>query len=113
MIQWVTENTRSRCEDKPSKLDLLFTKGINLETDINYECPFGRSDYVVLEIEIKGDMEDKQKESYKKKIRNYAKANYSAMKKFFDETDWMKIKEVKDVVTYHNIWIDEQPGGNR
>ena len=31
MIQWVTENTRYRGEDKPSRLDLLFTKGINLE----------------------------------------------------------------------------------
>ena len=31
------------------------------------ECPFGRSDHVILEIEIKGNMEDKQDESYKKK----------------------------------------------
>ena len=30
MIQWITENTRFR-EDKPSKSDLLFIKGINLE----------------------------------------------------------------------------------
>ena len=39
MIQWVTENTRYK-EDKPSRLDLLFTKGINLEKKKkNYECP--------------------------------------------------------------------------
>ena len=37
MIQWVAENTRFRGENKPSRLDLLFTKGINLEKDINYE----------------------------------------------------------------------------
>ena len=42
---------------------------------------------VVLEMEIKGDMKDKQEESYKKKIRNYAKANYTAMKEFFNGTD--------------------------
>ena len=41
---------------------------------------------MVLEIEIKGDMEDKQEESYKKERRNYAKANYTAMKRFFNET---------------------------
>ena len=29
MIQWVTENTKFRGENKPSKLDLLFIKGIN------------------------------------------------------------------------------------
>ena len=28
MIQWVTENTRFRGEDKPSRLDILFTKRI-------------------------------------------------------------------------------------
>ena len=76
MIQWVTENTRFRGEDKSSRLDLLFTKVINLETDNNSECLFGRSDHVVLEIEFKRDIKDKQEESYKKK-RNYSKANYT------------------------------------
>ena len=104
MIQWVIENTRFR-EDKPSRLDLLFTKGIDLEKDIDYECPFGRSDHVVLEIEIKGDMKDKQEESYKKKRRNYAKANYTAMKEFFSETDWMKIKELEDVQEKYDILL--------
>ena len=83
MFQWVTENSRFRGDDKPSRLDILFTKGINLEIDINYECPFRRSGHVVLEIEIKGDIKDKQEESCKKK-RNYAKANYTAMKRFFN-----------------------------
>ena len=51
---------------------------------------------MVLEIEIKGDMEDKLEESYKKKRKNYAKANHNA-KKFFNKTDWTQIKEQKDV----------------
>ena len=65
---------------------------------MNYEGPFERGNHVVLEIEIKGDMEDKQEESYKKKRRNYAKSNYIAMKKFFNETDRTKMKELKDVM---------------
>ena len=56
MIQWVTENTRFRAEDKPSKFDRLLIKGIDLVKYIYYECPFGRSDHVVLEIEEKGDI---------------------------------------------------------
>ena len=104
MIQWVTENTRFRREDKPSRLDLLFTKGIKLEKDINYKCPFGRSDHVVLEIEIKGDIEDKQEESCKKKRKNYAKANDTAIK-FFNETDWMKIKELNDVQEKYDLFL--------
>ena len=51
-IQWVTENTRYR-EDKPSKLNLLFTTNKYGKKDINYEWPIGRSDHVVLEIEIR------------------------------------------------------------
>ena len=104
MIQWITENTRFRGKDKPSRLDLLFTKGINLETDISYECPLGRSDHVVLEIDIKGDIKEKKEESYKKK-RNYTKANYSAMKKFFNEIDWTKMKELKDVQETYDLFL--------
>ena len=44
---------KNRGEDISSRLDLLFTKGINLEKDISYECPLGRSDHVILEIDIK------------------------------------------------------------
>ena len=67
-------------EDKPSWLNLLSTKGINLEKDINHECPYRRIDNVVIEIEIKGDIEDEQEQSYKKKRINYAQANCTAMK---------------------------------
>ena len=62
-------------------MDLLFTEGINLEKYNEYSC--GRSDYVVLEIEIKWDMEDTQ--SYKKKS-NYSKTNYTVMNKIFNKT---------------------------
>ena len=31
IIQWVTNYTRYRGEDKPSRFDLSFTKGINME----------------------------------------------------------------------------------
>ena len=41
-------------------------------------------------------MEDKQEESYKEKRRNFAEASYTAMKRFID-TDWTRIKELKDV----------------
>ncbi len=42
MIQWVKENTRIRGEDEPSRLDLIFTKSMDLK-DISYMCPLGKS----------------------------------------------------------------------
>ena len=45
--------------------DKWSTTGISFGT--NYDCPFGRSDNMVLEIEIKGDIENKLEESYKEK----------------------------------------------
>ena len=52
-------------------MDLLFTKGINLEEEKNYESPVGKNDHVILEIEIMRNIQDKQKESAKSK--NYKK----------------------------------------
>ena len=78
MIQWATENT-IYWKDKPSRLYLLFTKAIYLEKDMNHECPFRRSDRMVQEIEIKGNKENKQEESYKKKRWIYAKANHTPL----------------------------------
>ena len=47
-------------------------------------CPFGNSDHVLLEIEMKGrSMEVKQEESYVKKRKNYGKTNYTDIKKIF------------------------------
>ena len=56
MMQWITDYTRCKIKD------------------INYECPFGSSNHMVLEIEINDDIEDKQEDlEEKKKKRNYAK----------------------------------------
>ncbi len=49
MMQWVTENTRYRGDDKPTKFDLILTKGINLTKELRYVCPMGKSDHVMIE----------------------------------------------------------------
>ena len=77
----------------------------NLETDINYESPFGRSDHGIMEIEFKGDIKDKQEESYKKNRRHYVKANYTAMKRFSNEINWTKINELKDIQEKYDLFL--------
>ena len=48
--------------------------------------------------------EDKQKESYKKKKRSFVKKNYNAMK-FFNETEWTKMKELKHVQDKYDLFL--------
>ena len=46
-----------------------------------------KADHVVLEIEVKGgDIDVKQEESYKEKMGNHAKANYTEISIFFDKS---------------------------
>ena len=52
---------------------------------------------MVIEIEITGDMEDKQEESYKKKRKNYAKANNTIMRMISNGTDWTNMKKLNKV----------------
>ena len=59
----------------------------------NYESLFGSSDHVIIEMEIKGDMEVKQEESHKKKRRNYAEANYAVMKTFLMKLIGQKLRK--------------------
>ena len=86
----INDHTKYREEDKHHDRTYYLLRKI----DINHECPFGSSDHVVLEIDIKRDIEDKQEESYKKKSRNYSLANYTTTK-FFNGTDRTKKKKKK------------------
>ncbi len=49
VTQWVEENMRFRGEDGPSRLDLIFMKESKVVKDIDYKCPIGKSDHVVVE----------------------------------------------------------------
>ena len=51
--QWVEEFTRHRGEEEPSILDLVFTKKPKLQTTIRYLSTMGKSDHVMLELEMK------------------------------------------------------------
>lgn len=46
MTQWVTENTRFRGSDEPSRLDLVFSRGTDEISSVKYVSPLGKSDHV-------------------------------------------------------------------
>ena len=74
MTQEIKENTRYRGDDAPALLDLVLTRHLQLNDDIKYMCPLGKSDHVTIAVDIEGSR-GKMDESYKGKRLNYRKAD--------------------------------------
>ncbi len=53
MTQWVDCDTRFSEIDKPSRLDLVFTKDVEIIETIHYDSPLGKSDHVLMEFNLK------------------------------------------------------------
>ena len=64
MTQWVSEETRLRGNDEPSRLDLVFTKEVILEERIKHHPPLGKSDHEVLEFSITTEKEKRNTETH-------------------------------------------------
>ena len=111
MDQWVKETTRYRGEDEPSQLDLLFTKKTEDEPSIDYLCPVGKSDHVLMEINIYEEEIHRCNEDYKKEIRNYAKTNFTGLKVFYKEIEWRKLLEGKGVQEKYKVFLSKYKEG--
>ena len=92
--QWVEEPTRYRGQEVPSSLDLVFSKKPQPRPNIKYLSPMGRSDHVVLEINLKDWEIPKDEENHKNGRFNYAKGNFTELRKFFGSINW-KVKQYK------------------
>ena len=110
MVQWVNEDTRYRGEDRPSRLDLVFTKEVELAKDIVFDCPFGKSDHVILEIEMEGVTEERD-ETHRKKRRNFAKANFPELRNFFEQINWKEIERLKSVQQKYDFFLRKYEEG--
>ena len=111
MIQRVSENTRFRGEDKPSRLDLVFTKEVELIKDINYVCPIGKSDHVILEMMVKGAYEKVRDETHWNKRRNYAKANFPELRNFFENINWGEMENLNDIQQKYDFFLEKYEQG--
>ena len=106
MTQWVREETRLRGSDEPSRLDLVFTKGISIKQGIEHHPPLGKSDHEVLEFDICTEQETRIKETHKNKRRNYVKANYEGLKKYFNELDWTDMYNCEDIQSKYDKFLE-------
>ena len=91
--QWVEELTRYRGQEVPSLLDLVFSKMLEHRPNIKYLSPMGRSDHVVLEINLKDWEISKEEEDHKNERYNYAKGNFTELRKFWGSINWKALME--------------------
>lgn len=104
MTQWVTEKTRYRGEDEPSRLDLVFTKEVDVIGDILYRSPLGRSDHVLIEmVIIDGDV-CKGRDGHRRNRLNYGRTNFSKLRKFFEKVDWSDLLGAGNVQDQYDIF---------
>ena len=89
--------TRLRGEDEPSMLDLVFTKKTELQPIIKYLCPVGKSDRVLIEVELQEGTLARRGDNYKSGRLNYARANFEGLREFFERTDWRGIRREEEI----------------
>ncbi|XP_050692945.1 uncharacterized protein LOC126983856 [Eriocheir sinensis] len=105
LTQWVKGETRLRGDDQPSRLDLIFTKNVELDEGVSHECPLGKSDHELLEIKTKEGYEYRD-EAYKEKRKSYAKADYVGLKTFFAGVDWSDMKRSTNIQKKYDFFMD-------
>ena len=86
LFQHIEIPTRVRGNDEPSLLDLLLSNEEHQVSNVVHHCPLGKSDHSVITFNYHCYMDH----SKPKKIHNYHKADFTAMKADPDLTDWKR-----------------------
>ena len=110
MEQKVKENTRYRGEDEPARLDLVLTREVCIEDEIQYRCPLGKSDHVVLQMKLE-EKEEMKDELYKGNRLNYRKADIKGLKEYFGCMDWEDLKRAEEVQEKYDIFMKVYKAG--
>ncbi len=104
-MKWVTENTRQRGDDKPTRFSLTLTKGIHPTKELRRVCPLEKSNHALMEREADGDV-SKEDEALKENRRNYSTVNTEHLMRLFETMDWRKLKRANEVQDDHGIFME-------
>ena len=58
---------------------------LEVTTKVNYQCPLGKNDHVLIEFKINDSIKDGRREERKNGRYNYGKADFVGLRKFFAE----------------------------
>ncbi len=96
MTQCVDGDTRFSGRDKPSRLDLVFTKDMEITETMHYHSPLGKSDHVLMEFNLKNENVIID-ENYKVRRFEYSKDDFEKLGKYFVAVGWKDFEDVEDV----------------
>ncbi|MPC50209.1 LINE-1 reverse transcriptase [Portunus trituberculatus] len=88
LTQWVRHPIKGRQGDTLSRLDLIFTKGVQIRQGIEYECPLGKSDHELLKFCLDVGLRVENGDGYKEELLNYARARYNDLRRYCGNVDW-------------------------
>lgn len=74
----------------PCRLDLIFTRDRN-DIKMKYQCPLGKIDYMVTEIEVLMESIREGRNTHKKDKYNYRKADFEGLRNLFGSCDWSEL----------------------
>ena len=92
MHQHVNNPTPVRPNQVPILIKLIFTSDDQAINSLSFLSPLGKSHHNVITFQYQLERIESSKEGY-----NYHKANYTAMKKRFNDIDWQNLFHRKDV----------------
>ena len=102
MHQHIKETTRQRGDDRPSRLDLVFTNDEFLIGDIEQQSPLGKSDHDTLVFSINCQHSTIREI---KRRRLYQKAKVNDMYEELEGTNWGGVLQIEqndmDTITDH------------
>ena len=110
MVQWIKMDTRFR-GDEESQLDLVFTKRPEEEPSIICQSPMGKSDHVVMEVNLQNEKVEEWKEEHRNGRLNHAKANFTELKRFYGSFEWKKLLEGKQVQDKYEVFLNKYKEG--
>ena len=100
LFQHVTNATRIRQNQTPSKLDYVFTDEENLIEVVNYEVPLGKSDHVVVTWTLLLMIPPVPSNQVK---HNYHKGDYQGIQRSLQTIQW---KDQWEGITVNEMWVD-------
>ena len=100
-LQHVDQFTRIREGQRPSLIDLVFSRELLEIDEIQYCSPIGKSDRVVMVFDYASDVAFKLPKTSYCLHRNYHKANYTLINEYFNNNDWSSLLSIDNV---EEIW---------